>query len=292
MDTKEWLAKRRLTIGSSDAAAVCGLDPFDRTATDIWLDKVQSIDQPENPQMRWGKRLEPVIADAYTEATGLKLHAPDGILYTERYPFMHATLDRVAEDGRVVELKTSRFHHEWGPLAEDIPEGYLIQVHHQMIVADATRADLAVLIGGNDFRIYPVPFNRRLAQLLIEQEEAFYAHMQSRTPPPPDWDDERTLAALDRLYSPIDTERILLDRNVTILVDEYLHLKEQVNAAKVEIDLLKGRLIGVMGHAGVGELPDGRLLIRKTVTRHYGAREAYESSHNEFRIKLPRKAKS
>ena len=44
---------------------------------------------------------------------------------------------------------------------------------------------LAVLIGGSDYRQYEVPADRELHEMLIEQEAAFWARVQSGEPPEP-----------------------------------------------------------------------------------------------------------
>src|SRR6185437_1023395 len=67
---EEWLAARQSGIGSSEAATACGINPYD-TPLSLYLRKIgQGEPIEETAAMRWGSRLEPVIADAYSEETG------------------------------------------------------------------------------------------------------------------------------------------------------------------------------------------------------------------------------
>lgn len=131
----------------SDSAAVCGRSAW-RTALEVWLDKTGQLpDLPPSPQMEWGLRLEPAIAEAYSERTGLDLSSPS-LCRHPQYPWMLASIDRlVSGPPKVVELKTASpfAAGEWGdPGTDEIPESYLIQVQHQLAVCGLQVADVAL----------------------------------------------------------------------------------------------------------------------------------------------------
>lgn len=44
-ETTAWLAERQKGIGSSDAAAVCGLDPY-RSALECYVEKTSPLEEP------------------------------------------------------------------------------------------------------------------------------------------------------------------------------------------------------------------------------------------------------
>ncbi|MDP3766551.1 MAG: YqaJ viral recombinase family protein, partial [Dehalococcoidia bacterium] len=77
MDDAAWLAARRAGIGGTDAAAILGLSPF-RTPLDVYLDKTGAAqdERTETQPMRWGKALEPVIAEAVEERIGRHVRMP------------------------------------------------------------------------------------------------------------------------------------------------------------------------------------------------------------------------
>jgi putative phage-type endonuclease len=194
----EWLAARRSGIGGSDAAAVLGLSRW-RSPLDVYLDKTgEGGDTEDAPAMYWGRRLERVILEAYVEQTGLAVDAPVGVyrmLRSSERPWQLYSPDGMASD-RLIEIKTARTSEGWGePGTDEVPDDYAIQVQHGMAVTGLQRCDVAVLIGGSDFRVYTVERDDALIAHLIAAEAAFWARVERRDPPPP-----RTYAEATRMW--------------------------------------------------------------------------------------------
>lgn len=185
-DRADWLAARRSGIGGSDAAAVLGLSPW-RTPLAVYLEKRgEGAESAETEPMRWGTRLEPLVRQEYADRAGEVVRVPDGLLRHPAHQWMLATIDGVTDSGRLVEIKTARSAEGWGePGTDQVPQAYLIQVQHYLAVTALPVADVAVLIGGSDYRQYEVPADRELHEMLIEQEAAFWARVQSGEPPEP-----------------------------------------------------------------------------------------------------------
>jgi putative phage-type endonuclease len=194
---QEWLRERKNYLGGTDLAAICGLNPY-RTALDVYLDKTSDdISEETNAAMRWGNLLEDVVAKAYSEDTGYFLKIADGPIYHSEYKFLAANIDRWAYDlhpfksemntKHILECKTTGFTKakEWGDLGTDqIPESYLIQVAYYAAICDIPKVDIAVLIGGQDFRIYTYERNRELEDKLIKIACNFWHnHIEKRIPP-------------------------------------------------------------------------------------------------------------
>jgi putative phage-type endonuclease len=184
MNRDEFLADRRSGIGGSDAAAVLGLSKW-KTPFAVYQEKVGEIlETTENEAMLWGKALEPVIRQQYAERTGRAVLVPDGMLTHPKHSFMLANLDGFTDDKRIVEIKTARTADEWGePGTDEVPQAYLIQVQHYMAVTGFPVADVAVLIGGQDFRLYEVPADAELQEMMIEGEAEFWKRVVDRNPP-------------------------------------------------------------------------------------------------------------
>lgn len=185
IDREAWLEQRRTGIGGSDAAAVLGMSKW-RTPLSVWLDKTgQAIDAGETEPMRWGTLLEPVIRQEYSNRTGRAVMAP-GFLRHPRHGFMVANVDGVTADQRLVEIKTARTAEAWGePGSDQVPDDYLIQVQHYLAVLEFSVADIAVLIGGSDFRIYTVEADPELQEIMIGSEAAFWQSVVDHVPPAP-----------------------------------------------------------------------------------------------------------
>jgi len=183
----EWLQERRRGIGGSDVAAILGLSSW-RTPLDVYLDKTgQRVDRDEdNPAMYWGRTLEPVIRQHYADTTGRNVIQPNGILIHPEHAFMFANVDGVTEDGRVFEAKTARTASGWGEAgSDDVPDAYALQVQHYMAVTGLPVADIAVLIGGSDFRVYHVEADPDLQADMIMEESEFWQHVIEQRPPEP-----------------------------------------------------------------------------------------------------------
>ena len=179
-----WLKERQKGIGGSDVAAILGMSPW-RTPYQVWEEKTTPIDETaEEDDDYWGRVLEAPIRQAYADKTGRTVTKPAEAFVSSKYPFMRANLDGIADDGRVVEFKTSSKSDGWGePGTDEIPDYYMTQVQHYLAVTGVKTADVAVLIGGNDFRIYTIEADEELQALLIERESEFWALVESRTPP-------------------------------------------------------------------------------------------------------------
>lgn len=293
MNREAWLAERRTGIGSSDAPAVCGLSPW-ATALDVWLDKIgQRPDTEPTPAMEWGLRLESVIAAAYCERNpGTELAIPRLLRHAE-FEWMLCNADRVSDEGRIVELKTcSAFAaDEWGePGTDQVPEAYLVQVMHQMAVYRShgepiDAADIAVLIGGSDFRTYSVPWNEQLAGILLDRERAFWDRVILRDPPPPDWEHRHTPELIAAMYTPGEAT-VTLDSDALELAREYARLGAEKSAAEKAREVVKAKLIERMGSAGTALLPDGSKIVRKAVERSGYTVEP--STYFSFTVKAPK----
>lgn len=183
-----WLKERQKGIGGSDVAAILGMSPW-RTPYQVWEEKTTPIDETaeeddDRPALYWGRVLEAPIRQAYADKTGRTVTKPAEAFVSSKYPFMRANLDGIDDDGRVVEFKTSSKSDGWGePGTDEIPDYYMTQVQHYLAVTGVKTADVAVLIGGNDFRIYTIEADEELQALLIERESEFWALVESRTPP-------------------------------------------------------------------------------------------------------------
>lgn len=203
MLTQEQLARRHEFIGASEVAAIIGLDPF-RTALDVYAQKVGLVPAtPTNKYMRWGNRLEAVVADAYAEETGRAIVADQETRLHPVHAFIAATPDYRAEGNRLLEIKTgdSRTAERWGePGTDEVPEHVACQVVQQMAVCDVDFCDVAVLLGGNDFRVYTIQRDREIEAALIERVVTFWQqHILTKCPPDVD-DGEARQRFVARLF--------------------------------------------------------------------------------------------
>ena len=203
---EEWLGVRKQGIGSSDAAAAVGLNPY-KSQLELWLEKTgRDGDLPktdpndETSPMYWGTLLEPIVASHYTRRTGNRVRRINAVLQHPTYPWMLANIDREvtgAPDVQILECKTAGIN---GSLLwrEGVPEYVQLQVQHQLAVTGKQTADVAVLLGGQELQIFRIERDEELIAQLITLEREFWGYVERDQQPPADGSDsaDRALRAL------------------------------------------------------------------------------------------------
>lgn len=180
--------KRKQGIGGSDVAPILGISPY-KTPLDVYLDKVNPIVKEQSPKEQpyhlvLAHLIEPFILDMYSKKTGEILVPGEHRYQHKDYPFILSNLDGRTKSNRVVEAKMSRSADGWGEEGSDeIPLYYTTQVQHYMMITGDPVADVAVLIAGQDFRIYHVEADKELQEMLIEKECEFWDRVVNKNPP-------------------------------------------------------------------------------------------------------------
>lgn len=174
MSKEEWLKSRQSGIGGSDASAIAGLNPW-KSSIQLYMDKKE-----ENPKeikslrMELGSRLEGLVAELFTEETGLKVRNVNGILKNEQYPFALANIDRaIVGEKAFLECKTTNSFalKEW---EEGVPPHYEIQCLHYMAITGATHCYIAALIGNSDFIWHKIERDQETIDYLMQIEKEFW----------------------------------------------------------------------------------------------------------------------
>lgn len=190
MPKEEWLKHRQAGIGGSDASCIAGLNPW-KSAIQLYMDKKE-----ENPQeqkslrMELGNRLEGLVAELFTEATGLKVRNVNGILKNDKYPFAIANIDRaIVGEKAFLECKTTNSYalKEW---EEGVPAHYEIQCLHYMAITGATHCYIAALIGNSDFIWHKIERDQETIDYLMQIERDFWENnIEKDVVPMPDGSD-------------------------------------------------------------------------------------------------------
>ncbi|WP_065202504.1 YqaJ viral recombinase family protein [Chromobacterium subtsugae] len=305
---EEWLALRNTGIGGSDAGTVLNVNPY-KTPLQLYLEKrgeIEPDDISEKEAVHFGNVLEDIVAQEYSRRTGRRVERCTTTLRHPKHPFMLGNLDRLVWEGdkrpqhrgeirtrHLLECKTAlgRFIDKsaWGPDGSDeVPMTYMAQCQHYLAVTDAEQIDLAVLLSGPEFRIYPIKRDDELITAMIEQEGEFWERVQSGSAPEMDYDHDTTPDLLAKLYPGTDGSEI-------VLPDSALHWQQVLAEAKEQVKLYdsiatgaKNHLLHLMGNAAIGKLPDGSQFTRKAITR--GAYTVDPVTYIDFRFKKAKEA--
>jgi len=185
--SQQQIEVRATGLGGSDAAAAVGLSRW-KSRYQLWLEKTGHAEPfTGNDATHWGNMLEPIVRQEYANRTGLSIITPGETLKHPDFPFVLANIDGIVPDDRIVECKTGRPSNDWGePGTSEIPEEYVLQVQHYLMVTQLPRADVPVLLGGNDFRIYHIEADGETQALLLQGEREFWELVQRNEPPEPE----------------------------------------------------------------------------------------------------------
>lgn len=234
---EQFLADRMTGIGGSDVAAILGLSKW-RTPYQVWEEKTgRKKSDRDSEILHFGNVLEQVVADEFAARRKVKVQRRNQLIRSTDHPELVANIDRYIVGGGVLECKTAdKFtRHLWGDSAsDDVPEYYLTQVQHYMHVTGWHEGYLAVLIGGNEYRDYEIPYDAELAEYCAARCVEFWNNFVVKDVPPP-------LTASDDLsnaFQLVSGSTITATQEIETLVEKIKELK----SAKKEAETLEAEL--------------------------------------------------
>lgn len=239
---EQWLDYRKTGIGGSDAAVVCGLNPY-KSKIELWADKTGRLpDKEDNEAMRTGRDLEEYVAKRFCEATGKKVRRRNAIFQHDKYDFITANVDReIVGENAGLECKTTSAFTKSDFENGEIPLYYYCQCCHYMNVMGYDRMYLAVLVLGQKFYWFTIERNESECNSLLEQEIGFWnSYIVPDVRPEPDGSDsaERTIKAVCGEYK--DNVVVIFEQNET--AKKLAQITEKRKALETEEKRLKQQL--------------------------------------------------
>ena len=257
-DRESWLkARKEKGLGASDAATMCGANPFHSSA-ELWQEKTGlTPPQPENDAMRRGHELEASVRDWFMNNYGsvveLEYHE-FGIYSRSDYPMLFATLDgrlTVTKDfsityaGKshsfkegekiILEIKNPAprsilAYHEW----YDMPKYYMYQAaqqlfctgdQHHILVANITGEMAKPMADGYDIRLFfnsPETLKSFIEEIMVTAPK-FWEDVTKRQPAP---------VALDVPSVEVKGEVVALESKVNVgsIIENFDEVKSSVEA--------------------------------------------------------------
>jgi len=261
MITEQQRTARRQFVGSSDAAAILGLDPY-RSAADVYLDKTGQVEAfAGNEATARGVRLEPVLLDYAESELGreiardvMRVHANellctnfDGLIY-----------DDEGMPAESVEAKSTVNSDEWGePGSDEVPHRVIVQAHMGFACLPSLRVcHVPVLMPGYktlDFRLYRISRDEEIVRIVETECSKFMTHHVRLGIPPDDF--RPSIEVLKRIRrepgKAIEVRRDTFERWVVLNAAE--------SQAKKDAEAAKAALLAEM-RDGDGCLVDGQLV--------------------------------
>jgi putative phage-type endonuclease len=274
-----WLTVRKQGIGSSDAAAAVGLNPY-QSQLELWMVKTgrdgslpKTDPKDETSPMYWGSLLEPIVAAHYTRRTGNRVRRVNSVLQhpDSEKAWMLANLDYAVVGATGVQILECKTAGEFGARLwkEGVPEYVQLQVQHQLAVTNKSAADVCVLICGQEIRIHRIERDEALIENLIELERKFWHYVETDTPPPVDGSDSAALA-LQCLY-PQDMGHTLdftHDRDLSSAFADLVAVRAEIDVREKLETELKQRIQQRMGEASRAAFETGSVSWKRSKDSH------------------------
>jgi len=264
MTSTDIRAERRLGIGGSDVAAICGISQW-KSPLDVWREKVLDDAVTETEAMRWGRRLEPVVLAAYAEETGATMLPVEPM----RDGIFSARPDALAElDGavRVVEAKTTRHGDAWGtPGTDDVPDEYQAQGQWYLARLKLAVVDFPVLIAGSDFRVYRSLRHQKIVDMLEREAERFWReHVETLVPPAP-----RDSAEAAALWRAVTGSSVDLSPAVLAALDDIETWKAEIKGLEKRLERAKFEVQTFLGanESGIDDAGNVRVTWKNQTAR-------------------------
>ena len=254
LNNQDFARMRASCLGGSDIGAVLGLNRY-RSAVDVWMEKTGRVSGVcDSLALRFGSFAESFIASEYELATGLSLVAHDAAVVHPQYGYLCGHIDRFVCSGplfdaagsllasRVLECKTDNVYtqSEWGEVGTDqVPLSYLVQCLWYLMLTGLEQADLAVLFGNSDFRIYEITRDKELENMVIQKATTFWQEHVLKDIPPPAMSEQdcHTLFGKGDSSKTVEakTETIELTKRLQLLNDEIEVREEEISSIKQSI---------------------------------------------------------
>lgn len=314
MPRDAWLQERTKGIGGSDVATVLGLNPY-KTPLSLWEEKTGKAEgSPAGEAAYWGTTLEDVVAKEFSKRTGMKIQRVNFLLSTGEGGWMRGNIDRAIVNEQIA--KTVRVHkpekatetglmlstdvglecktanafmaEKWGPSQEaeivsgnvvtehQIPLYYETQIQWYMAVTGIKKFYVAVLIGGQDFRMYEVQRDEDVIKAIIEKCHAFwFKKVLADVPPDPINADD-----IKKLYARDNGEMVEASNDEAADIGELRTIRERIKELQDQEKAVANRVILAIGEKS-GLLIGGE----KAVT--YKAQNSTRFSSTAFKKEHP-----
>lgn len=264
----DWLALRVNDLTSTDIAGIFGLSPY-ATPFEIWHRKksAERNEIADNPRMKWGRRLESVVAAGIAEDQGWAIRPMKEYI---RIPELRigSSFDFRVQAGTdangsmidtdldpILEIKTVdflAFRDGW-----TIDDGFIeapphieIQVQHQMLVSGLRRAYIGVMVGGNRIEVIERQADDQVHANILHRSAEFWQSIDDgRAPDPVMPDDAEAVIRMNQFAEPGKLFDARGNAEIATLLQDYHRLRREAGDLTELADVRKAELLTLIGDA-------------------------------------------
>lgn len=277
---EDWLLARRQYITGTDAGTIACVNKY-QTPYQLYMEKKGLIKrEPANSAMIWGKRMEPVIRQAYAEETGYEVKEIPYMLASTIYPWMAGNLDGAVRlpsgEWAVLEIKNLGPHTGSTEYANGDCAGYaspvhVLQCYHYMTLVGCRKAVLCACISGQKLVHQVIEFDQGTANALIALEKDFYYNNLKRSVPPPVSGADNDL--LSQLYPTVAKKEIQLPESAGQLLESYDAACKDMKEAEQRKAAAEASLKDLMREASIGIWNDRKVMWSEASSRRISSVE-------------------
>jgi len=260
LNNQDFASMRAQCLGGSDIGAILGLSKW-RSPVDVWMEKTgRHVHTLNSLPLRFGSFAESFIASEYEQATNTSLVIHEPAIIHPQYTYLQGHIDRFVCSGplfnesghlqasKVLECKTANVfsQSEWGDMGTDqVPMPYLVQCLWYLMLTGLEQADLAVLLGNADFRIYEIHRDWELEEMLLDKAIHFWEKhvLEDRSPP------AKTESDLRNLFPRSTGKQVEASSNSCDLIKKLKELNQQINHFEEEVSVIKQNIMMQMQEA-------------------------------------------
>jgi len=280
MITEKQRIERKKFVGSSDASAIVGCNPW-MSALDLYYDKTGMTEDKDisNDAMTAGTYCETAILNWFQDLDGISFDRDKQVIAENN--IQAANFDGLNANLQfAVEAKMTRSTDEWGEVGtNEVPDRVMIQVMHQMAVVPRLVVVYIPVLFAADmmFRQYEVRRDDELIKELTQQELHFWHEHVAKKIPPAESAHLETLKKLKR----VPNKKVEINPDTLQL---WLEAKIQANQAVKEKKAIEAQMLSELGDAEQGDCDLGTLTYFETVRKGY---EVNETCYRTLRYKKP-----
>lgn len=299
MTKQEWLDKRRSGIGGSDVAAVLGLNPY-RTPLDVYSSKVNPVKEETSESAHFGILLEDLVSKEFQRRTGMKAQKVNHMFRDPEHDWMIANIDRALvnpeiqknvrpilkpeeitkANGRLMttdialECKTCSAYKSglWSPSQEEdikagnlyeeheIPLYYETQIQWYCGILRLRGMFLAVLIGGQEYRMYWIKANPEVFEAIKNKcSEFWHEHVLKKVPPEAQTQDDAL-----KLFPESNGKTVEANTELVTAYGEFARLNAEIKELEKRKDEYKTQLITGLKDNEILTIAGEKVLTYKT----------------------------
>ncbi len=253
----EWLSWRKTVITATDASILMGNNPW-ATPYVCWQRKLGLIEEKKsNEAMERGKRLEPEARAQFIERRGIQMQPM--VVESTEFDFLGASLDGINYFGNVLlEIKCGGTKLHDMARRQEIPQYYLDQIQHQLLVTGAMRCFYYSYDGKDGICIEVLP-DPKFKEAFMPKARAFWKCVAYNEAPPLQDADYKDMSSEPLWRSSADKYRTICDRIKDLEADKEKYRQEIISLCGDHNCLgegLKAMKISIRGRISYDDVPE------------------------------------